>query len=146
MENYKIRKSHKLDTQRFFNLLKTEVDNKDLFNEIKEHIRHGVCFKLQDEEGNILGLFLCMKFKTHYSLSYFFLKEEVRKKAIFPKFFIYCMSRLNPLLGVFVMKNKNFQTYSRYFTPTKIENILMFSGLRDSTIDDKFKGILKWVE
>ena len=76
--SYKIRKSHKLDAQRFFNLLKTEVDNKDLFNEIKEHIRHGVCFKLQDEEGNILGVFLCMKYKTHYSLSYYFLKEEVR--------------------------------------------------------------------
>lgn len=146
MENYKIRKGHRLDTQRIFNLLKTEVDNKDLFNEIKEHIRHGICFKLQDEEGNILGVFLCMKYKTHYSLSYFFLKEEVRKKPIFPKFFIHCMSKLNPLLGVYIMKNKNFQTYSRYFTPTKDENILKFSGLRDSTIDDKFKGILKWVE
>lgn len=144
--SYKIRKSHKLDAQRFFNLLKTEVDNKDLFNEIKEHIRHGVCFKLQDKDGNILGVFLCKKYKTHYSLSYYFLKEEVRKKPISLIFFMHCMARLNPLFEVFIMKNKNYQTYSRYFTPTNDENILKFSGLRDSTLDDKFKGILEWVE
>ena len=108
--SYKIRKSHKLDAQRFFNLLKTEVDNKDLFNEIKEHIRHGVCFKLQDEEGNILGVFLCMKYKTHYSLSYYFLKEEVRRKPISLIFFMHCMARLNPLFEVFVMINKNYHT------------------------------------
>ena len=94
--SYKIRKSHKLDAQRFFNLLKTEVDNKDLTKDIKEHIRHGVCFKLQDEEGNVLGVFLCMKFKTHYSLSYYFLKEEVRRKPISLIFFFKCVRNLNP--------------------------------------------------
>ena len=144
--SYKIRKSHKLDAQRFFNLLKIEVDNKDLFNEIKEHIRHGVCFKLQDEGGNILGVFLCMKYKTHYSLSYYFLKEEVRRKPISLIFFMHCMARLNPLFEVFVMKNKNYETYKKYFTETEDENVLKFSGLRDSSLDDKFKGILEWME
>lgn len=144
--SYKIRKSHKLDAQRFFNLLKTEVDNKDLFNEIKEHIRHGICFKLQEEDGNILGVFLCKKYKSHYSLSYYFLKEEVRRKPISLIFFFKCVRNLNPLYSIYVMKNKNFQTYSRYFTPTQDENILKFTGLRDSTIDDKFKRIVEWVE
>lgn len=144
--SYKIRKSHKLDAQRFFNLLKTEVDNKDLTKDIKEHIRHGVCFKLQDEDGNVLGVFLCMKFKTHYSLSYYFLREEVRRKPISLIFFFKCVRNLNPRYAIYVKKNKNFETYSRYFKPTENEEILKFTGLRDSKLDDKFKRIIEWVE
>lgn len=144
--SYKIRKAHKLDAQRFFNVLKKEVDSKNLFNEIKEHIRHGLCFKLQDEEGNILGLFLCMQYKSHYSLSYYYLDESVRRKPITLEFFLYCTTRLNPLYAMYVQKNKNYNSYSRYFTPTEDENILKFTGLRDSSLDDKFIEVYKWVE
>lgn len=143
--SYKIRKSHKLDAQRFFNLLKTEVDNKDLFNEIKEHIRHGVCFKLQDEQGNVLGLFLCMKYENYYSLSYFYLKECVRRKPITLQFFIHCAKSLNPIFPMYVMKNKNYEMYSRYFEETQEENILLYKGLRDSSFDDKMiERMSKW--
>ncbi len=144
--SYKIRKTHKLDNQRLYNLLYSHVENKHLVKDIKEHIKNDTSFKLQDEEGNILGVFLAKRFKNFYSLSYYFLKEEVRRKPITLKFFIYCTSRLNPLIPLYVMKNKNFETYSRYFEQTEDENILKFIGLRDSNIDDKIKEVLRWVE
>lgn len=144
--SYKIRKTHKLDNQRIYNLLCSHVENNNLVKDIKEHIRNDTSFKLQDEEGNVLGVFLAKRFKNFYSLSYYFLKEEVRRKPITLKFFIYCTSRLNPLVPLYIMKNKNFETYSRYFEQTEDENILKFIGLRDSSVDDKIKEVLKWVE
>lgn len=143
--SYKCRKMHKLDHHRVFALLNPQVDNKNLMKEIREHLRHGECFKLQKNEV-VVGVFLAMKYDTHYSLSYFFLNEEVRRKPITLHFFIFCMRKLNPLFEVFVMKNKNYETYKKYFTETEDENVLKFSGLRDSSLDDKFKGILEWVE
>jgi hypothetical protein len=146
MDNYKIRKAHKLDNQRFYNLLSSEVDNKTLVKDIKDHIRNETCFKLQNETGEVLGVFLCKRFKTHYSLSYFFLKEEVRRKPIALKFFLHCTSKLNPLVPIYIKKNKNLETYARYFETTQDEDILRFKGLRDTNLDEKIKEALKWVE
>ncbi|MDX9744791.1 MAG: hypothetical protein RBT59_13295 [Arcobacteraceae bacterium] len=143
---YKCRKMHKLDFQRVFSFLNPHIENKTLLKDIKDHIRHGECFKLQNKDGLILGVFLAKRFNTHYSLSYYYLSEEVRRKPITLQFFLFCIKRLNPLFEMYVIKNKNYDSYSRYFTPTKDENILKFSGLRDSTLDDKFKEVLKWVE
>lgn len=145
--SYKIRKTHKLDNQRIYNLLYSHVENKDLMKDIKEHIKNNTSFKLQNEKGDVLGVFLAKKFKTHYSLSYLYLNDEVRRKPITLKFFIYCTSKLNPLYPIYVKKNKNYETYSRYFEATQHdENILKFTGLRNSKLDDKFKEVLKWVE
>lgn len=144
--SYKIRKTHKLDYQRLYSILYKEVDNTKLMKDIKEHIKNETSFKLQDEEGNVLGLFLAKRFKTHYSLSYYFLVEEVRQKPISLAFFIYCTKRLNPLIPIYVKKNKNFNTYSRYFEQTEQEDILRFKGLRNSNLDEKLKKVLEWVE
>ena len=147
MFKYKCRKMHKLDHQRVYALLSPNVENRTLIKDIKDHIRHGECFKLQnDETGEVLGVFLAKKFKTHYSLSYYFLKEEVRRKPITLQFFLFCTKKLNHLYSLYVRKNKNYETYSRYFEATEDENIIRFKGLRDSTLDDKFKGVLEWVE
>lgn len=144
---YKIRKMHKLDDKRVYSLLAPNVDNKNLARDIKDHIRHAECFKLQDANtGEVLGVFLAKRFKTHYSLSYYFLKEEVRRKPITLKFFLFCTRKLNPLLSLYVKKNKNYETYSRYFEATEDENIIRFKGLRDSNLDDKFRGVIEWVE
>ena len=143
---YKCRKMHKLDFQRVFTFLNPHVENLTLLKDIKDHIRHGDCFKLQNNNGLILGVFLAKKFDTHYSLSYYYLSEEVRRKPITLYFFIFCTKKLNPLFEIYVNKNKNYETYNKYFTPTKDENILKFTGLRDSTLDDKFKGVLQWAE
>lgn len=145
--SYKIRKTHKLDNQRVYNLLYSHVDNKDLMKDIKEHIRNDTSFKLQNENGDVLGIFLSKKFKTHYSLSYLYLSDEARRKPITLHFFIYCVKKLNPLYPIYVKKNKNYETYSRYFEETQEDkSILKFIGLRDSKLDDKFKGVLEWVE
>ena len=143
---YKCRKMHKLDFQRVFTFLNPHVEELTLLKDIKDHIRHGNCFKLQNNDGLILGVFLAKKFDTHYSLSYYYLSEEVRRKPITLYFFIFCTKKLNPLFEIYVNKNKNYETYNKYFTPTKDENILKFTGLRDSTLDDKFKGVLQWAE
>jgi hypothetical protein len=145
---YKCRKMHKLDYQRVFSFLAPHVDNRNLLKNINDHIRHGECFKLQNyETGEVLGVFLAKRFTTHYSLSYFFLKEEVRRKPITLIFFLFCMKKLNPIYPVYVKKNKNYDTYNRYFEVTKEdETILKFKGLRDSTLDDKFIGVMKWVD
>ena len=143
---YKCRKMHKLDFQRVFTFLNPHVENLTLLKDIKDHIRHGECFKLQNNDGLILGVFLAKKFDTHYSLSYYYLSEEVRRKPITLYFFLFCTKKLNPLYSLYIKKNKNYETYSKYFSPTKDENILKFTGLRDSSLDDKFKEVLKWVE
>lgn len=143
---YKCRKMHKLDFQRVFTFLNPHIENLTLLKDIKDHIRHGDCFKLQNNDGLILGVFLAKKFDTHYSLSYYYLSDEVRRKPITLYFFIFCTKKLNPLFEIYVNKNKNYETYSKYFTPTKDESILKFTGLRNSTLDDKFKGVLQWVE
>jgi hypothetical protein len=79
-------------------------------------------------------------------LSYYYLSEEVRRKPITLQFFLFCTRRLNPLFEIYVKKNKNYEMYSRYFSATRDNDILKFSGLRDETLDDKFKGVLEWVE
>ena len=143
---YKCRKMHKLDFQRVLTFLNPHVENLTLLKDIKDHIRHGDCYKLQNNDGLILGVFLAKKFDTHYSLSYYYLSEEVRRKPITLYFFLFCTKKLNPLFELYINKNKNYETYSKYFSPTKDENILKFTGLRDSTLDDKFKGVLQWAE
>ena len=125
---YKCRKMHKLDFQRVFTFLNPHVENLTLLKDINDHIRHGDCFKLQNNDGLILGVFLAKKFDTHYSLSYYYLSEEVRRKPITLYFFIFCTKKLNPLFEIYVNKNKNYETYNKYFTPTKDENILKFTG------------------
>ncbi|WP_151946607.1 hypothetical protein [Aliarcobacter butzleri] len=140
---YKIRKMHKLDNQRVYSLLSKEVDTKELMKNIVDHIRRGECYKLQnDSTGEVLGVFLAKKYKKHYSLTYYFLKDEVRRKPISLIFFMRCMSKLNPLFSVYVKKNKNYSTYSRYFEETEDSEILRFKGLRDSSFDDKFKEVI----
>jgi len=43
---YKIRAAHKLDIERFYKFLKDELEDKNLYKNIKEHIRHGIAYRL----------------------------------------------------------------------------------------------------
>lgn len=125
--DYKVRAMHKLDDTRVYNFLKNEVELNTLTKEIKEHIRKGICYKLQNEKGEIKGVFMAMQYKEHVSLSYYLLSEDVRMKPIGFKLFLVGMSKLNPSLPVFVKKNKNYNTYRSYFKELDDE-YLIFKG------------------
>jgi len=126
---YKIRAAHKLDIERFYKFLVPELEDKNLYKNIKEHIRHGTAYKIQDETGNIKGVFLAMKFKEHISLSYFLVSRELRKKPISLQFFLKCMYALKPNLPIYAKKNKNYNTYKSYFQETEDKDILLFKGI-----------------
>lgn len=145
ISQYKIRKTHKLDNQRIYNLLYKEVENPNLMKDIREHIRNDLSYKLTDGQ-KILGLFLVKRFDSYFSLSYYYLDESIRKKPISLKFFLQCIGRLNPLIPIYIKSNKNINLYDRYFEKTERDGILKFKGLRDKNLDDKFKKVLEWVE
>jgi len=126
---YKVRTAHKLDVSRFYNFLAPELEDRNLSKNIKEHIRHGTAYKLQDKTGDIKGVFLAMKFKEHISLSYFLVSKDLRCKPISLQFFLKCMYELKPDLPIYAKKNKNYNTYKNYFEATQDENILLFTGI-----------------
>jgi len=146
---YKIRAGHKLDTARFYNFLNPELEDRSLYKNIKEHIRHGIAKKLQDEQGNIKGVFLVMKFKEHISLSYFLVSKELRCKPISLQFFLKCMYALKPNLPIYAQKNKNYDTYKEYFQATEDKNILLFTGISKKYANlllEDIREVLQWVE
>lgn len=139
--DYKVRAMHKLDDTRVYNFLKNEVEINTLAKEIKEHIRKGICYKLQNEKGEIKGVFMAMQYKEHTSLSYYLLSDEVRMKPIGFKLFLIGMSKLNQLLPIFVKKNKNYDTYRNYFKELDDE-YLLFQGLRQDKYIKELENIL----
>jgi len=147
---YKIRAAHKLDETRFYNFLKSEVEDKNLYKNIKEHIRKGVAYKIQDKTGNIKGVFLAMKFKEHISLSYFLVSKDLRCKPISLKFFLKCMYELKPDLPIYAIKNKNYETYKSYFKQScEDAKLLLFCGISQKYKDlilEESKKDLVWVE
>jgi len=146
---YKIRVAHKLDIERFYKFLKPELEDKNLYKNIKEHIRHATAYKLQDSTGDIKGVFLAMRFKEHISLSYFLISEKLRCKPISLQFFLKCMQSLKPDLPIYAQKNKNYDTYKEYFEATEDENILLFTGISKKYANlllEDIKEVLQWVE
>ena len=141
---FKIRKAHKLDSIRFFNFLKNEVDDRNLAKNIKQHIRHGVAYKLQDEKGEIKGVFLAMKYNDHISLSYYLVAKEYRRKPVSLAFFLKCFYELKSNLPIIVMKGKNYNTYKKYFKDVG-DGQLLFKGLTER-FNDEMNELLKWVE
>lgn len=139
--DYKVRAMHKLDDTRVYNFLKNEVEINTLAKEIKEHIRKGICYKLQNEKGEIKGVFMAMQYKEHTSLSYYLLSDEVRMKPIGFKLFLIGMSKLNQLLPIFVKKNKNYDTYRNYFKELDDE-YLLFQGLRQDKYIKELENLL----
>jgi|GEM_PF-1390758 len=146
---YKIRVAHKLDIERFYRFLKPELEDRSLYKNIKEHIRHGISYKIQDEKNDIKGVFLAMKFKEHISLSYFLVSEKLRCKPISLQFFLKCMYRLKPNLPIYAQKNKNYDTYKEYFQETEDKNILLFKGISKKYVNlilEDIREVLRWVE
>lgn len=141
---YKIRKAHRLDDTRFYNFLKNDVEDKKLLQNIKDHIRHGVAYKLQDEDENIKGVFLAKKFESHISLSYYLLDEEYRRKPVSLAFFQKCIYELKVDMPIYVVKNKNYDTYKAYFEYAG-DNQLLFKGLRKELYSEAMEFI-EWVE
>lgn len=134
-----------------------QVTNKDVFEinkilikevgktsikEIKNHIRKGIALKLVDENGRLAAFCLAKEFDTHFSLSYYFILEEQRKKYPSLFFFLHCFYKLKSK-PIFIKKNKNFEQYSKYFEKTKDENILRFKNLRE---DEQWVELLKRLE
>lgn len=141
--SYKIRKMHKLDDNRVYKFLYKELDDKNLMKSIKEHIRKGVCYKVQNESNEIKGVFLAIEFEEHISLSYYLLDFELRRKPISLEFFLTCLSKLNLQKPIIVKKNKNFETYKNYFFDTKEDDgQILFIGFRGQEIQ---RLIEKWV-
>jgi len=146
---YKTRAAHKLDIERFYKFLKPELEDKNLYKNIKEHIRHGIAYKLQDQKNDIKGVFLAMRFKEHISLSYFLVSEKLRCKPISLQFFLKCMYNLKPDLPIYAKKNKNYDTYKSYFEATQDENILLFKGISKKYANlllEDIREVLQWVE
>ena len=65
------------------------------------------------------------------------------------------LQKFNPELEVYYPSGIEDHAYTKVHTlkrevleddETEDEIVLKFSGLRDSSLDDKFKGILEWVE
>lgn len=142
--NYKVLRMSNLDIDQVYEFLKLKVPDLDI-NNVKEHILLGECFKLLDN-NELKGVFMLKKFSTHYSLSYLYVSEEFRITPISFYFMLYCLSKLDPLYDIYVVKSDEYNTYSKYFVETYDPNILKFQYNVDMSIMDKLKGMLQWVE
>lgn len=128
--SYKIFSIDKKDIQEINKILIKEVGTKEIKG-VKESLKNGFAKKIT-VENEIFGFCLATEFTTHISLSYYYLKDEIRRKPMSLFFFAYCFSKLSHK-PIYVKKNKNFNTYSRYFEKTEDEEIIKFKNLREET-------------
>lgn len=104
---------------------------------LREHLRQGIAVKLVDEnKSSMVAFCLALEYSTHFSLSYYYIYENQRKKWESFFFFIHCFSKMQHK-PIFVKKSKNFQMYSKYFEATNDASIFRFKNLREEK---------KWVE
>lgn len=128
--SYKIFSINKKDIKEINKILIREIGTKEI-KEIKESLKNGFAKKIT-VENKIVGFCLATEFTTHISLSYYYLKDEIRKKPMSLFFFAYCFSKLSHK-PIYVKKNRNFDMYSRYFEKTEDEEIIKFKNLREET-------------
>jgi len=119
-------------------IIKSEV-KKDQTTNIKTHIRRGIAYKMIDEKSkNIAAFCLAYELDTHFSLSYYYVFEDYRRKLPSIFFFMFCLEKMKNK-NIYVKKNKNYDQYKTYFTQIN-ENILRFQGLKDNA---KWADLLK---
>jgi hypothetical protein len=137
MVEYDITKITQQDTQEVYKLLCSEIKEPKLLVNIKNHIRHAFAYKMV-VEGKIQAVMLAKKFPAHYSLSYYFVVEDMRKKMPSLFFFLHSMDKLKGL-PVYIKANKNLSLYERYYEPCG-DGIYKFKGLRE---DETWAELLK---
>lgn len=126
---YKILPILKEDLFEINKILIKEIGVSSLKN-LKEHLRHGIAIKLVDENKNMVAFCLAQEYSTYFSLSYYYIYENQRKKWESLFFFIHCFSKMQHK-PIYVKKNTNYEMYSKYFEETADKDILRFKNLRE---------------
>lgn len=135
MLDYKISPINKNDAYIINKTLLKELKEKNLLKKIIIHVRKGIALKLTHKE-KIVGFCLAKEFNRHFSLSFYYIYDEHRKKMVSFFFFAHCINKMKGK-PIFVQKNKNHKLYKKYFEETEQEGILLFKGLREDA---------KWAE
>lgn len=131
MLDYKITPIIKSDAYKINKALLKELKDRKLLKNVLMHIKKGIALKLE-YDGEIAGFCLAMEYQTHFSLSYYYIYSEHRRKMGSFFFFSHCLSKMKNK-PIFVKKNKNYEMYRRYFNETSQESIIKFKGLREET-------------
>ena len=107
------------------------VNTSRLLPEILEHIEKDGCVANKiEKDGNVLGVWLSKEFDTHTSLSYLFIKEELRRKPIVLELFMKSLVQINnskPLL-LSAKDTTGFEKYVKLIDEKK--NLYEFKGFR----------------
>lgn len=128
MLEYDISQITQKDTQEVYKLFHTEIKDPKLMVNIKNHIRHGLAYKMV-VGGKIEAAMLAKKFPTHVSLSYYIIAEQRRKKLFSLFFFLFCVKKMQGL-PIYIKANKNFSDYEQYFEKHDGDTY-KFKGLRE---------------
>jgi hypothetical protein len=129
MLDYKITPINKADAYKINKALLKELKDRKLLKNVLMHIKKGIAIKLECD-GEIAGFCLALEFQTHFSLSYYYIYSEHRRKMGSFFFFSHCLSKMKNK-PIFVQKNKNYEMYKRYFNITAENEIIQFKGLRE---------------
>jgi len=127
--DYKIENIKKDDLGQINKILLKQTDKNHL-KQLQRHLRHGIALKLIDEKGSICAFCFAFEHEEHFSLSYYYIYENYRKKYSSLFFFLHCYSKMD-FKPIYIYKNKNYDMYKKYFKATSNKNILIFKGLRD---------------
>ena len=126
--SFKVVPIEKKDLLEINKILIKEIGSSQLPH-LKECLRNGLAKKMV-VENKIAGFCLAFEYKTHFSLSYYYIYEEHRKKLQSGFFFFYCLNKMKSK-QIQVEKNKNLNLYKRYFYETPNGSTLIFKGLRE---------------
>ena len=107
------------------------VSTSRLLPEILEHIEKDECVANKiEKDGNVLGVWLSKEFDTHTSLSYLFIKEELRRKPIVLELFMKSLVQISnskPLV-LSTKDTTGFEKYVKLIDEKK--NLYEFKGFR----------------
>ena len=107
------------------------VNTSRLLPDILEHIEKDGCIANKiEKDGNVLGVWLSKEFDTHTSLSYLFIKEELRRKPIVLELFMKSLVQISsskPLL-LSAKDTTGFEKYVKLID--KKNNLYEFKGFR----------------
>ena len=131
MEIKKVEYKDAIDIKKLLVNSPSIVDTGRLLPEILEHIdKEGCVANKIDKDGAILGVWLSKEYDTHISLSYFFIRPEVRLQRIVLDLFMKSVIQCNkgkPLL----VQTKDSTGFDKYFELIDNENdIYRFKGFR----------------
>ena len=107
------------------------VSTSRLLPEILEHIEKDGCVANKiEKDGNILGVWLSKEFDTHTSLSYLFIKEELRRKPIVLELFMKSLVQISNSKPL-VLSTKDTTGFEKYVKLIdKKNNLYEFKGFR----------------